>query len=148
MIVISRKIIGSAQATNSYNRLVFLAGSLLAAVVLSTDNITIANLSTGSSCACARLASCYGSLVLTSNSTNYRAEATDYWDVRADLLPRCIFMPIKADQVADAVSVFASCGAQFAIRGGGHMNVYNIHLLDIMKKFFLTDDTVSWFQQH
>ena len=100
-----------------------LAGSLLAAVVASAQNVTIANLTTGASCACSQLASNYGSLVITSNSANYTAEATDYWDIRADLLPGCIFMPLDADQVADAVSTFTSCGAQFAIRGGGHMNV-------------------------
>ena len=100
-----------------------LAGSLLVAVVASAQNITIADLNSGASCACTQLASNYGNLVITSNSTNYTAEVTDYWDVRADLLPRCIFMPIDADQVASAVSIFTSCGAQFAIRGGGHMNV-------------------------
>ena len=124
-----------------------LAVSLLATAVTSARNITIADLSTGASCACTQLASNYGSLVLTSNSTDYTAEATDYWDIRADLLPGCIFMPTEADQVADAVSIFTSCGAQFAIRGGGHMNV-NTTLPVIMRKFLLTDDTVSWFQQY
>ena len=119
-----------------------LAGSLLAAAIASAQNITVADLSTGASCACSQLASNYGSLVLTSNSTDYTAEATDYWDVRANLLPGCIFMPIDAGQVADAVSIFASCGTQFAIRGGGHMNVSTI-LPVIMRKFLLTD-TVSW----
>ena len=125
-----------------------LAGSLLATAVASTQNITISDLSTGASCACTQLASNYGSLVLTSNSTDYTAEATDYWDVRADLLPGCIFMPTEADQVADAVLIFTSCGAQFAIRGGGHMNVNTILPVTLMRKFLLTDDTVSWLQQH
>jgi hypothetical protein len=111
------------------------AGSLLAAVATSAQNITIADLSAGANCACTQLASNYGSLVLTSNSTTYTAEATDYWDVRADLLPRCIFLPTEADQVADAVLTFTSCGAQFAIRGGGHMNVHNVLPLDITKTF-------------
>jgi hypothetical protein len=100
-----------------------LATSLLAAAVVSVQSITIANLTTGASCACTRLASNYGSRVLTSSSANYTAEVTDYWDIRADLLPGCVFSPSGADQVADAVSAFTSCGAQFAIRGGGHMNV-------------------------
>ena len=104
----------------------FLTGSLLAAVIVSAQNLTIASLSAGASCACTQLASNYGSLVLFSNSTNYTAEAMNYWDVRADLLPGCIFMPSEADQVADAVSTFTSCGAQFAIRGGGHMNVHDL----------------------
>ena len=100
-----------------------LAGSLLATVVVSAQNLTVADLATGANCACTKLASTYGSLVLTSNSTNYTAESIAYWDVRADLLPGCIFLPTGADQVADAVSIFTSCGAQFAVRGGGHMNV-------------------------
>ena len=111
-----------------------LAGSLLAAVVASTQNITIADLTTGANCACTQLASNYGSLVLISNSTNYTAEATDYWDIRADLLPGCIFIPSDADQVADAVSTFTSCGTQFAIRGGGHMNVCTTSYLRLLIK--------------
>ncbi|PMD31866.1 FAD-binding domain-containing protein [Hyaloscypha variabilis F] len=99
-----------------------LAGCLLAAAVTSAQNLTIANLTAGANCACTQLASTYGGQVLTSNSTNYTAEATDYWDIRADLLPGCIFSPANADEVAAAVSTFTSCGAQFAIRGGGHMN--------------------------
>lgn len=89
---------------------------------MSAQNLTITNLTTGANCACTQLASTYGDLVILPNSTNYTAEATDYWDIRADLLPGCIFMPSDASQVADAVSTFVSCGAQFAIRGGGHMN--------------------------
>jgi hypothetical protein len=100
-----------------------LVGGLLAAALSSAQNITVADLTTGANCACTRLASSYGSQLITSNSSSYTAEATDYWDVRADLLPGCIFMPTDADQVADAVSTFTSCGTQFAIRGGGHMNV-------------------------
>lgn len=101
----------------------FLRAGLLAAVAVSAQNITVADLATGANCACTKLAATYGDLVLTSNSTNYTAQSTDYWDVRADLLPGCIFLPTTADQVADAVSTFTSCGAQFAVRGGGHMNV-------------------------
>ena len=92
---------------------------------ISSQNISIADLNSGASCACTHLTSKYGSLVIAPNSTQYTAEATDFWDVRSDLLPLCIFMPAKADQVAEAVSIFVSCGAQFAIRGGGHMNVGN-----------------------
>jgi len=100
-----------------------LVGGFLAAAVTSAQSLTIANLTAGASCACTQLASIYGDQVLTSSSTNYTAEATDYWDIRADLLPGCIFSPANADEVAAAVSTLTSCGAQFAIRGGGHMNV-------------------------
>jgi hypothetical protein len=85
--------------------------------------IPVVSLSEGAGCACSQLATEYGTSVLYSDSTNYTVEAIDYWDVRADLLPACIFLPTEADQVASAVSIIGSCGAQFAIRGGGHMNV-------------------------
>ncbi|RDW94972.1 hypothetical protein BP5796_00735 [Coleophoma crateriformis] len=104
-----------------------LAGCLMAAAtVCASSVVTVAELSTGATCACTQLASTYGSLLLTSNSTTYTAESIDYWDVRADLLPGCIFKPTTANQVADAVSTLVSCGAQFAVRGGGHMNVSNM----------------------
>ncbi|RDW88449.1 hypothetical protein BP6252_00481 [Coleophoma cylindrospora] len=102
---------------------VSLAGCLMAAAtVCASSVVTVAELSVGANCACTQLASTYGSLVLTSNSTTYAAETIDYWDVRADLQPGCIFKPNTANQVASAVSTLVSCGAQFAVRGGGHMN--------------------------
>lgn len=99
------------------------ASSLLAAALASAQNISTGDLLTGACCACTQLAATYGDLLITSDSSDYTAEATAYWDLRADLLPQCIFMPTDATQVAAAVSTFTSCGAQFAIRGGGHMNV-------------------------
>jgi hypothetical protein len=114
-----------------------LASSLLAAAVVSAQNVAVADLTTSTCCACTQLASNYGSLVITSNSANYTAEATDYWDIRADLLPGCIFMPSDADQVADAVSTLTSCGAQFAIRGGGHMNVCTTSYPWVLMRNFL-----------
>lgn len=80
-------------------------------------------ISNSTACACNHLLSTHPSLVLTPDSANYTVQATDYWDIKADLSPACIFLPIDADQVADAVSIFNTCNAQFAIRGGGHMNV-------------------------
>ena len=77
----------------------------------------------GVRCACAKLSAQYNDSVLFQNSTNYAAETTAYWDVRSDMSPKCIFLPSTAEQVANAVSIFSSCGAEFAIRGGGHMNV-------------------------
>ncbi|KUJ16972.1 FAD-binding domain-containing protein [Mollisia scopiformis] len=77
-----------------------LALVLAAATFASAQNITVANLTTGANCACTELAATYGDLVITSNASTYTAEATDYWDIRADLLPGCIFMPTDADQVA------------------------------------------------
>jgi FAD/FMN-containing dehydrogenase len=103
----------------------FLFGSLLAAVVSAKNfsSITVATLSDGASCACTKLTSLYPDLVLGTNSTNYTTEAINYWDVRADLEPMCIFMPTKDCQVASAVSIFTTCGTQVAVRGGGHMNL-------------------------
>ncbi|KAH8805327.1 putative FAD-binding oxidoreductase [Xylogone sp. PMI_703] len=127
-----------------YYKLSF-AGWLLATST-SAQNITIANLNDGARCACAELASKYGGLLLSANSTAYMAEATDYWDLRADLLPRCIFTPTAADQVASAVSIFTSCGAQFAVRGGGHMNVPGSNNIDggvLLALNNLTDITLA-----
>ncbi|EQB45410.1 FAD binding domain-containing protein [Colletotrichum gloeosporioides Cg-14] len=64
----------------------------------------------------------FGNLLLGSNLTDYTTQAEDFYDIRAVLVPRCIFMPTDADQVASGDSILASCGAQFAIRAGGHMN--------------------------
>ncbi|KAH8669057.1 hypothetical protein BX600DRAFT_435563 [Xylariales sp. PMI_506] len=103
------------------SKILLVSGVLMAAGVCGTQ-IPVASLADGASCACTQLAAQYPSIVLTSNSTNYTTEITDFWDVRSDLEPACVFLPTEADQVADAVSTFTSCGAQFAIRGGGHMN--------------------------
>lgn len=70
-----------------------------------------------------QLAATYGDAVLYQNSSNYMTESINNWDKRCNLEPKCIFMPSEADQVSKALSVLSSCGAQFAIRGGGHMNV-------------------------
>lgn len=93
---------------------------------VSTRDVTqvpTVSLAEGAACACAQLSNAYANLTLFSNSTNYVAEATNYWDIRSDLLPECIFLPTSEDQVAHAVTTLASCGAQFAMRGCGHMNV-------------------------
>ncbi|KAK0122305.1 hypothetical protein ONS95_010550 [Cadophora gregata] len=113
----------------------------------STPNpITIADLATGANCACTQLAANFGDSVLTANSTNYTAEVTEYWDVRSDLLPKCVFFPAVADDVATAVSTFTSCGAQFAIRGGGHMNFPGSNNIDggvLLALNHLTDTVVA-----
>ena len=72
---------------------------------------------------CAVLAGHYNQSVLFSNSQNYTIQATDYWDVRSDLLPQCIFLPTTAEQVSHAVSLLNHHDTQFAVRSGGHMNV-------------------------
>lgn len=39
--------------------------------------------------------------------------------------PACIFLPSSAVEVAQTVSIMNKCDCEFAIRGGGHMNVSN-----------------------
>ncbi|KAJ5108863.1 hypothetical protein N7456_005538 [Penicillium angulare] len=80
------------------------------------------DLTTGAACACKKLSSLYPSQYISPGSSNYTTQAEYYWDVRADLSPACIFMPNTDDQVATAVKTFVKCDAQFAVRGGGHMN--------------------------
>ncbi|KAJ5099569.1 hypothetical protein N7532_006570 [Penicillium argentinense] len=76
----------------------------------------------GSTCACKKLSCELGEVILPSSATYVVQAAENYWDVRADLSPACIFLPASADEVSKAVSIFKSCNAQFAVRGGGHMN--------------------------
>ncbi|KAF4121326.1 FAD/FMN-containing dehydrogenase [Geosmithia morbida] len=81
------------------------------------------SLQTGADCACTKLAAEFeASSVLFAESTNYTTQTLAYWDKRAVLEPKCIFLPTSAEDVATAVKTFASCGTQFAVRGGGHMN--------------------------
>ena len=89
----------------------------------STTAVSTVDLGTGARCACSKLAVSYSNLIVYPWSANYTSQVTNYWDIRADLDPACIFLPTSAEQVADAVGLFATCGAQFAVRGGGHMNV-------------------------
>ncbi|KAI0103627.1 FAD-binding domain-containing protein [Nemania sp. FL0031] len=96
--------------------------SLLRNSVVSSISSPVVSLEAGASCGCTQLASQYGSLVLFPNSTNYSTERIEYWDVRSDQEPACIFLPDETNQVAKVVSILSSCGSQFAIRGGGHMN--------------------------
>ena len=73
--------------------------------------------------ACTALSTQFGNQLLFPTSANYTSENLQYWDVRdSDLASSCIFLPTTADQVATAVSLFNTCGAEFAVRGGGHMN--------------------------
>ncbi|KAJ5818193.1 hypothetical protein N7474_003784 [Penicillium riverlandense] len=74
-------------------------------------------------CACRELLGSFARNVILPGQANYTEQTTDYyWDVRADLSPACVFVPETADAVASAIEIFSSCNAQFAVRGGGHMN--------------------------
>jgi hypothetical protein len=88
-----------------------------------TTSLGSFNLNKGAACACQKLSQTPGGVILP-NSANYTAQAADsYWDIRADLSPACVYLPATPNEVAHALKVFDSCDAQFAIRGGGHMNV-------------------------
>jgi len=77
----------------------------------------------GSTCACTILNSLFRGKVLFPGSAAYTAEATHYWDLRADLSPKCVFVPATARDVAKGVVALDVCKSQFAIRAGGHMPV-------------------------
>lgn len=109
--------------------LVSLLGAARSTSLVSRENDTfqyfesLPSLSSGADCACTKLSAKFGDLLLSINSSDYTTQAEDFYDIRAVLQPGCIFMPTHADQVASGMSIIASCGAQFAIRAGGHMNV-------------------------
>lgn len=101
----------------------FIAQLVGASCAAEVAEIPAATLAEGAACACGQLASQYRNLTLYGNSTGYAEQSINYWDKRSNLSPGCIFLPTDKDQVAKAISIFASCGTQFAVRGGGHMNV-------------------------
>ncbi|CAG9997104.1 unnamed protein product [Clonostachys byssicola] len=72
--------------------------------------------------ACDQLRSAYPEALLMPNSTAYEEERINFWDKRSNLNPACIFLPETADAVAEGVAIFHKEKAQFAVRGGGHMN--------------------------
>lgn len=106
-----------------------LLGVVSGSTISTQENDTVKyleslpSLSSGADCACIKLSAKFEDLLLGMNSSDYTTQAEDYYDVRAVLQPRCIFMPTTSDQVASGMSIIASCGTQFAIRAGGHMNV-------------------------
>ncbi|PQE24720.1 FAD binding domain-containing protein [Rutstroemia sp. NJR-2017a WRK4] len=93
------------------------------AVSASCNSTTpLASATTTEGCACQELSTTYPEYLYYPNSTNYTTVNLEAWDKRSNLEPSCIFNPVTADQVADGMSVISKCNAQFAIRGGGHMN--------------------------
>jgi hypothetical protein len=85
--------------------------------------VPVVSLAEGATCGCTQLSSTFGNRTIFSNSTTYATEVIEFWDVRSDLAPACIFEPSSADDLASGVQILAGCGTQFAVRGGGHMNV-------------------------
>lgn len=114
-----------------------LAKLSISALVLTKSDIAIAQVGSGpavttlssfestkgAACACSKLSQIYSEIINPSGA-NYTAQAADaYWDIRANLSPACIFLPSSADEISNALEIFQACDAQFAVRGGGHMNV-------------------------
>jgi FAD/FMN-containing dehydrogenase len=77
----------------------------------------------GVSASCQELATSFPPNVLFPGSTQYDIESKHFWDIRSSLKPACIVLPNDATEVAKVVSILVAHRAQFAIRGGGHMNV-------------------------
>ena len=80
----------------------------------------------GVDCACAVLQKLEDKaevLEKSSNSTQYLEEAFRHFSKTDYKKPACIFLPVEAADVARAVVVVDTCGAVFAVRGGGHMTV-------------------------
>lgn len=90
---------------------------------LSTSSGTL-EIPLGASCACAKLSHSMPKSVVLPGSANYTTQTVDYyWDIRANLSPACVFVPYTAAEVSQAVKIINECQANFAVRGGGHMNV-------------------------
>ncbi|KAI9055916.1 hypothetical protein LZ554_000852 [Drepanopeziza brunnea f. sp. 'monogermtubi'] len=79
--------------------------------------------SAGSSCGCHILNTLFAGKVLFPGSSAYKAEATHYWDLRANQAPKCVFVPTTVQDVAKGVFTLEVCQSQFAVRGAGHMPV-------------------------
>ena len=81
----------------------------------------------GASCACAKICrSIPGSTILPGSAIYTTQTVDNYWDIRANLSPACVFVPKTAGEVSQALKIINACDAQFAVRGGGHMNVSDI----------------------
>ncbi|KAJ5995236.1 hypothetical protein N7481_002213 [Penicillium waksmanii] len=101
----------------------FLSLSLLGLATASSNSLTdVVTPQKGASCACKRLSRAFDGVIFPNNASYTTQAADKFWDIRADLSPACVFLPASADEVSKAMSLFNSCNAQFAVRGGGHMN--------------------------
>ncbi|KAJ5731880.1 hypothetical protein N7493_003361 [Penicillium malachiteum] len=98
------------------------ASAVSAGAFISTPTGTL-KVTKAERCACKALVEKFQKEVIFPGEANYTEQTVDsYWDVRADLTPACVFVPETADAVAGAMKIINSCDAQFAVRGGGHMN--------------------------
>ncbi|KAI1498346.1 putative FAD-binding oxidoreductase [Biscogniauxia marginata] len=100
----------------------WLFGATLFAAAKSTQVANSSTFSAEINCACSELSNKYDDSMLLPSSANFTEQTKHFWDVRSAVTPACMIFPTSADEVSEAVKVLASCNAQFAIRGGGHMN--------------------------
>ncbi|KAI2704377.1 CAZyme family AA7 [Penicillium roqueforti] len=97
---------------------------------LSTSSGTL-QVPKGASCACEKLSRSMPKSIILPGATNYTTQTVDnYWDIRANLSPACVFVPNTAAEVSQAVKIIGACDAQFAVRGGGHMNYPGANNID------------------
>ena len=100
-----------------------LFGATLFAAAKSTLATNSSISRPGVDCACSALLRKNPSSVLLPASATFEAQTKHFWDVRSAVIPSCMVFPSDVDEVSEALTVLASCNAQFAVRGGGHMNV-------------------------
>lgn len=77
----------------------------------------------GSTCGCSSLEWLFPGMILRPSTDEYSQETTYYWDRRGVLAPSCVFVPAASIDLAIGVVALKLCGAEFAVRGGGHMPV-------------------------
>ncbi|KAI1633023.1 putative FAD-binding oxidoreductase [Biscogniauxia mediterranea] len=102
------------------NQLLF--GATLLAAAKSTLATNSSTSRPGVDCACSALLQKTPNSVLLPTSATFEAQTKHFWDVRSAVIPSCMVFPSNADEVSEAVTTISSCNAQFAVRGGGHMN--------------------------
>lgn len=100
----------------------YLAALLQPLSVLAQGNGTVPVL-TGPSCACGQLQAVNPANYLNPTCAGFEKENLRVWDKRSNQMPACIFLPSTAKEATAAIGILNTCNAQFAMRGGGHMNV-------------------------
>ncbi|KAB8305188.1 hypothetical protein EYC80_004478 [Monilinia laxa] len=122
LILLGSSLAGAAYAQSPYGAVPSqFSNSSLAGTTVTTDFGTF-TYSKASACACSQLSTSYSENLFFPNNANYTHYNLEAWDKRTNADPACIFRPVTADQVAAGVGIINTCDAQFAIRGGGHMN--------------------------
>ncbi|KAJ6137590.1 hypothetical protein N7471_004076 [Penicillium samsonianum] len=122
--------VGLSLSGLAYANLSSASASATVTGFLSTSSGTL-QVPKGASCACAKLSRSMPKSVILPGSANYTTQTVDnYWDIRADLSPACVFVPNTAAEVSQAVKIIGACDAQFAVRGGGHMNYPGANNID------------------